>query len=411
MTFEEFFAKKKIDLEQLGKVDPSLFSEFKSHFSLMGEKSFDHTKKFWFNKLRRQFPLASIVKEVPPKAESKIAAQAEPLSSPTIEQAKPVIAITPEADTVKPAVNKPAFKPRNIPQAKPELKAEENENVVSSAPVSKAPGFKPGNIKPPIVDEQPAAPLASDESAQSAPVIPEPSNEQPSVKPAFKPRFNMKNIQQQKPAEEEQKAGEHKAPEAKESSAAQKEADETEKPASTSGYKPRFKMKSIPLKTPSEEVAAESVENEVPKADSNAAVPEEESKEESSAPTPAYKPRFKMKNLPQQKAAEEVKPSESSEKKASDKESSSAEKSVEDVSTVKPAYKPKFNMKNLPQQKPKPVEEAAAEATNTPEEVESPEGENVANEAETSNENKPVAAKPAYKPKFNMKNIKPKSEE
>ena len=47
MTFEEFFsARKKIDLVALQKAEPSLFAEFETHFVQMGEKSFDHTKKY-----------------------------------------------------------------------------------------------------------------------------------------------------------------------------------------------------------------------------------------------------------------------------------------------------------------------------------------------------------------------------
>ncbi len=57
MTFIEFFAKKKIDLVQLEKEEQDLFLEFKNHFEQMGEKSFDHTKKYWFNKLRLKYPL------------------------------------------------------------------------------------------------------------------------------------------------------------------------------------------------------------------------------------------------------------------------------------------------------------------------------------------------------------------
>src|ERR1700761_8070676 len=56
MTFEEFFKKKKISLDALQVAEPGLFSEFKIHFEAMGEKSFDHTKKYWFNKLRLQYP-------------------------------------------------------------------------------------------------------------------------------------------------------------------------------------------------------------------------------------------------------------------------------------------------------------------------------------------------------------------
>ncbi|MCO4293234.1 hypothetical protein NF867_10195 [Solitalea sp. MAHUQ-68] len=67
MTFEEFFTKKKIDLDALKAVKPSLYNEFKNHYEQMSEKSFDHSKKFWFNNLRAEFPLkeqpkASIVK-------------------------------------------------------------------------------------------------------------------------------------------------------------------------------------------------------------------------------------------------------------------------------------------------------------------------------------------------------------
>jgi hypothetical protein len=62
MTFEEFFKKKRIDLAALQSGEPGLFSEFRKHFEQMGEKSFDHTKKYWFNKLRLQYHLAPELK-------------------------------------------------------------------------------------------------------------------------------------------------------------------------------------------------------------------------------------------------------------------------------------------------------------------------------------------------------------
>jgi hypothetical protein len=62
MNFEEFFKKKKIDLAALQQSDQSLFFEFKLHFEQMGEKSFDHVKKYWFNKLRHQYHLAPEIK-------------------------------------------------------------------------------------------------------------------------------------------------------------------------------------------------------------------------------------------------------------------------------------------------------------------------------------------------------------
>lgn len=63
MTFEEFLIKKKIDPDRLQNADQDFFNEFKSHFNQMGEKSFDHSKKFWFNKLRRANPLAEVEKQ------------------------------------------------------------------------------------------------------------------------------------------------------------------------------------------------------------------------------------------------------------------------------------------------------------------------------------------------------------
>src|SRR6201995_2400096 len=75
MTFEEFFQKKKISLAALEQGEPYLFSEFKNHFVQMGEKSFDHTKKYWFNKLRLQYPLAVEEKTEKPKIENQLAEQ------------------------------------------------------------------------------------------------------------------------------------------------------------------------------------------------------------------------------------------------------------------------------------------------------------------------------------------------
>ncbi|HEY9196838.1 MAG TPA: hypothetical protein VIM77_11250, partial [Mucilaginibacter sp.] len=62
MLFEEFFKKKRIDLAALQQAEGALFLEFKEHFEQMGEKSFDHTKKYWFNKLRRRFPIPAEIK-------------------------------------------------------------------------------------------------------------------------------------------------------------------------------------------------------------------------------------------------------------------------------------------------------------------------------------------------------------
>ena len=59
-TFTEFFIKKRIDIQAIKKAKPDLYSEFERDYAEMGEKSFDHSKKFWFNKLRHQFLLEGV---------------------------------------------------------------------------------------------------------------------------------------------------------------------------------------------------------------------------------------------------------------------------------------------------------------------------------------------------------------
>ena len=80
MTFEEFFTKKKIDLDALKAAKTELYNELKSHYEQMSEKSYDHTKKFWFNKLRLEFPLKE---EVKPKAESAQTEDSRPSQTST----------------------------------------------------------------------------------------------------------------------------------------------------------------------------------------------------------------------------------------------------------------------------------------------------------------------------------------
>ena len=106
MTFEEFFKKKRIDLVALERDEPALFSEFKIHYDQMGEKSFDHTKKYWFNKLRRQYQLAPEVKTEKPHI-------ANPLAEQTITESL----IETAAPTPSPKLGfAPKFKAGNMPK-------------------------------------------------------------------------------------------------------------------------------------------------------------------------------------------------------------------------------------------------------------------------------------------------------
>jgi hypothetical protein len=150
LTFEEFSAKKKIDLALFQQAEPDLYSEFKSEYDQMGEKSFDHSKKFLFNKIRRAYHIKEEPKTEKPVIElTEIASQALPLDSPAIDQ--------------KPAYT-PRFKPRVMPQ--------------------------PASVKD---DQELKAEAEQKPKEKKADALPE--------KPAYKPRFNMKNI---KPPPEEE---------------------------------------------------------------------------------------------------------------------------------------------------------------------------------------------------------------
>jgi hypothetical protein len=185
MTFEDFFRKKKIDLEAFEKAEPALLAEFKTHFEQMGEKSFDHTKKYWFNKLRLLYHLAPEIKE------EKVHI-ANPLAEQTITETL--------SETIAPPA-KVGFKPRfNAGMAKPTEPKEETpvpepekpaENTEIPTPPASAVGFKPrfkAGITKPVTEQK--------EEPKVKPPVEEKPVEDAAPKPAigFKPRFNAKNM-------------------------------------------------------------------------------------------------------------------------------------------------------------------------------------------------------------------------
>ena len=166
MTFEEFFKKKRIDLIALEKGEPALFFEFKTHYNQMGEKSFDHTKKYWFNKIRRQYNIPPEVKTEKPRIENQLAEQ-------TITESL--------IEAVATSAPKPGFTPRfKAPvAAKPTEEAAPVEGNKESATPAPKPGFtprfKPGMVK--AADAPAGQPEEKREDTSSAP------------KPGFTPRF------------------------------------------------------------------------------------------------------------------------------------------------------------------------------------------------------------------------------
>ncbi|UEG53209.1 hypothetical protein LLH06_19925 [Mucilaginibacter daejeonensis] len=291
LLFEEFFKKKKIDLSSLQQSEPGLFSEFKEHYEQMGEKSFDHTKKFWFNKLRHQFPLPPEVKAERLRPENQIAEQ-------TVSD---MLTVPPVADQIqegpKPGGFKPRFKSPTATPATDETKTKEasatetpstNEAKPAEAPTAKV-GFKP-RFKPGVITSKPAEPT-TEATAEAGPSKPTKDADAPQeqaapvAKVGFKPRFKA-GVTTAKPAEEPAPAS------------AQADAPSDEPPAAPKmGFKPRFKAEVTNTK-PSTQDAEQNVE---PVADNGPATPNTDtavqadtsSNEVTPAPKMGFKPRFK----------------------------------------------------------------------------------------------------------------------
>ena len=216
----------------------------------MGAKSFDHSKKFWFNKLRRLYHIVEEPKAEKTKIEiNQIASQAEPLSSPVPEsktgftsrfEAKSDFSEEDTASAEIPSIKeseiesnaKPTFKPRFKPQlTKLEIKeegksesAESGENLPKSLEVAVPKlGFKP-RFKPQITKQVPV--IGPDKVEEERDV--EASEEAKPI--GFKPRFKP---QMAKPRIEATEESEVRPTELKEEF-------KTEASAPKLGFKPRF---------------------------------------------------------------------------------------------------------------------------------------------------------------------------
>jgi hypothetical protein len=258
-----------------------LFSEFKTHFEQMGEKSFDHTKKYWFNKLRLQYHLAPELKPEKVRIENQLAEQT--ITEALVEEKIPA-----------PSVGfKPRFKPGMA--SKPaesisDIKDPTPENSATITPeVNEAAANK--DQHPPFQEEKEAMQAKADAMPRTTDSEPaEKPPESPATKPAgFKPRFNMKMAAP--------KTEQAEAPEAKheETQAAPEPAQPAESAApKPAGFKPRFNMKMVaPKPAESEEPKAETEMPTEPAANA----PEAAAPEDNPPPKPAYKPKFNMKNI------------------------------------------------------------------------------------------------------------------
>ncbi|MEH6304470.1 hypothetical protein RYH73_02385 [Olivibacter sp. CPCC 100613] len=285
MTFEDFFIKKRIDLHQLEKAEPQLYSEFKSHFELMGEKSFDHTKKFWFNRLRKNFHLSE-----------NVTVSSTPITSSSLDENKAVAAAeSPQA--VKPTGFKPRFKAASSSEeTKPALNKEIDTERATKAPVGFKPRFKAGQSAPLKGNDVENEPLKDKETPGATPID---TTEQVSKPTGFKPRFRAGVTKKEITAPEEKESldplQDKKINPKEESDTETQKVGETKELSKPVGFKPRFKA-GVTNKTATESSPKEQEPSSVQeiKEDKPNEAAEKPQGNETAKPKPlGFKPRFK----------------------------------------------------------------------------------------------------------------------
>ena len=352
MTFEEFFIKKKIDLKALQAADKPLFEEFKAHYSAMGEKSFDHSKKFWFNKLRKSFHLKE---------------EETPAAKPAVKQA---VTDTPTetsgSKAIKPAGFKPRFKAAITPavdEGKTTEAPDSAKTETDSAPTGFKPRFKAGVTKAP--DTAASTPVSEETTDETTLSAPKPTG--------FKPRF---------------KAGVTKAPDTAASTPVSEETTDETTPSAPkpTGFKPRFKAgvtktetsEQAPQAAPIGEISSETTINAEPENNNS------DTQEPVANKPTGFKPRFK--------AGVTKPPDTAATTPASEETTDKATPSAPKPTGFKPRFKSGVTKIETSEQAPQaaPIGEISSETTINAE----PENNN-------SDTQEPVANKPTgFKPRF-----------
>ncbi len=257
-TFEDFFIKKKIDLSNFEKDNPVLFEEFKLHYKLMGEKSFDHSKKFWFNKLRKSYALVET--NVPLDKKPKVILNQENTAE-----------VVTKTDSNKLPFKSRFAKKASIPTESIDKEVQSENIEQQQIPAGFKPRFKEGATKTNSTDESSQITSAEDTEAK---VQPETNS---ASKPAgFKPRFKA-GVTKTSTTEE---STQHTSAEDSEANI-QQQTSTANKPA---GFKPRFKAGVTKNSTTDESTQPTSAE------DAEAKFQQETSTTNKPA---GFKPRFK----------------------------------------------------------------------------------------------------------------------
>ena len=277
MTFEEFFKKKRIDLVAFKAAKPGLFAEFEKHFAQMGEKSFDHTKKYWFNKLRLQYHLAPEQKPEKIHLENQLAEQTI-IETLTENIPVPTAGFKPRFQT---SIASKAALTSDIKNLTPTDSATATPEVNEAAATHQSPPFEQDKeAMQAVADATPRTTDDGDDERQIEASVKKPGG--------FKPRFNMNMTSGTSPQTKEFKQeleAEHKS--------VQPEAPGESEPVKPAGFKPRFNMKAM---APKPVEAEEQIPDEVK--ETTATMPEEEknaTEEVPAAPKVGFKPRFNAK--------------------------------------------------------------------------------------------------------------------
>ncbi|MGY5252743.1 hypothetical protein [Sphingobacterium spiritivorum] len=358
MTFEEFFVKKNIDLSALQHSNSALYDEFKKHYMLMGEKSFDHTKKFWFNRLRKDYKLAEqeISPAVVKKTETQVASSASAgIASkpagfrPKFKSAAPPVADNnPTAESTsaeaRPATGfTPRFKSNSTPADAEQKESSAPQPAPSNAPAGFKPRFKPGVTNSKTDPEE--SPSSENDNTQET-----------ANKPAgFKPRFKA-GITASKKEDEitltESTAIENKGTTETPAVTAKDNKEVPQTPAKPLGFRPKFKAGVTTVKKEQEEQTSQEESAAINKEtiEISSAATAEDNKEAPQTPAKplGFRPKFKAGVTTVKKEQQEQTPQEES--AAINKEtieipsSATAEDNKEAPQTpVKPlGFRPKF---------------------------------------------------------------------
>ncbi|WP_270088734.1 hypothetical protein [Sphingobacterium sp. SYP-B4668] len=275
MTFEDFFIKKNIDLNALKRADAILYDEFQKHYALMGEKSFDHTKKFWFNRLRKDYKLLESTAQQPLSKNTTVPiAQAEEQVATTTSTAPKPAGFQPRFKAGATSVPKQEEKTDNTQQAPAESNIPAEPTQQTAKPTGFKPRFKAGattvNKQGDKTDNTQQAPTESNIPAEPTQQAAKPNG----FKPRFKAGATTVDKQGDKTDNTQQKPTENNIP-----------AEPTQQAAKPNGFKPRFKA------------GATTVNKQEDKTDNTQQAPAEsnipaEPTQQAAKPT-GFKPRFK----------------------------------------------------------------------------------------------------------------------